>query len=65
MAERKRDRAAEAAWDARRQAEFESRMGGLTAQEKAVIREFLEYLQEQSPEDDDMRLALERYWQRF
>lgn len=65
--ERKRDRAAEAAWDACRQAEFEAKMSELTAQEKSAIRQFLDYLYARWHEADVrlVRLALERYWQRF
>lgn len=65
IVERGRDRAAEAAADAAWQAKFEAKMGELSAQEKAVIREFLEYLQTHSPHNDDVRLALERYWRQF
>jgi signal transduction histidine kinase len=65
MVERQRDRTAEAEHDAYAQTQFEAKMSGLTAQEKSVIREFLEYLQARWPEDDDVRLALGHYWQQF
>jgi hypothetical protein len=65
MAERQRDRVAEEAAVARVQKLFEDNIDGLTSQEKSVVREFLEYLHKQWPDDEDTWLALERYWRQF
>jgi hypothetical protein len=58
-------RSADGIFEAYERTRFSAQMDSLTAEEKSVVREFLEYFHRQWPDNEDTQLALERYWRQF